>query len=717
MPPDDVFAADGAKPRNGDVARPLPDVDALLDAAVGALSGSRRDGQHAMGNAVAQAISGGTALLVQAGTGTGKSLAYLVPLVQHAVRTRRPAVVSTATLALQAQVVERDLPRLADAVEPLLGRRPTWQIVKGRANHVCRHKLGGGFPVEEDPALFDVQPLPGRVITAAGASSPLGREVVRLREWAATTATGDRDELDPGVSERAWRQVSVSAHECLGAQECPMASTCFSEQARENARDVDVVVTNHALLAIDAFEGRQILPEHQVLVVDEAHELADRVTSVISDELTVAMVETAAGRAHRQKDADADDRLGVAAGDLEAEMAALPPGRFTGGVPTGLLAALTGVRDAAREALSAMRRAAKEADGKAEAGRGAAQVARASVQEVFDVAERLVAGSASDVGWLSVYESGPGSPRRSLHVAPLSVSELLQENLFADRTVVMTSATLTVGGTFDAIAGEVGLTGEDAPQWSGLDVGSPFDYGRQAILYVARHLPPPGRDGVGAAALDELAALVEAAGGRTLGLFSSRRGAEHAAEQMRQRLDVEVLCQGDDSTPNLVRQFAADASTCLFGTLSLWQGVDVPGPACQLVVIDRLPFPRPDDPLMSARSEAVSSSGGNGFMTVAAHHAALRLAQGSGRLVRSSTDRGVVAVLDSRLGTARYAGYLLSSMTPMWRTTDREVALAALRRLDAGAGPVWTVAERAAQLAAVAVTSEAASRRDASVDG
>jgi ATP-dependent DNA helicase DinG len=169
---------------------------------------------------------------------------------------------------------------------------------------------------------------------------------------------------------------------------------------------------------------------------------------------------------------------------------------------------------------------------------------------------------------------------------------------------------------------------------------------------------------------------------------------------MRRRLDLPILCQGDDSTPNLVRQFAADAATCLFGTLSLWQGVDVPGPSCQLVVIDRVPFPRPDDPLMSARQQAVSAAGGNGFMSVAAHHAALRLAQGSGRLVRSGTDRGVVAVLDPRLATARYAGYLLSSLTPMWRTTDRAVALGALRRLDAEAEPIWPVADRAAQVVA-----------------
>ena len=266
-------------------------------------------------------------------------------------------------------------------------------------------------------------------------------------------------------------------------------------------------------------------------------------------------------------------------------------------------------------------------------------------------------------------------------VAPLSVNGLLREALFGERSVVLTSATLELGGSFEPVARQVGLTGDDAPEWTGLDVGSPFDYPRQAILYVARRLPPPGRDGASPAAMDELAALVEAAGGRTLGLFSSMRAAEAAAAEMRERLEVPVLCQGEERTAALVAAFAADEATCLFGTLSLWQGVDVPGDACRLVVIDRIPFPRPDDPLMSARAQAVADAGGNGFMTVSAAHAALRLAQGAGRLVRRSSDRGVVAVLDSRLATARYAGFLLTSLPPFWVTTDHEVAVGALRRL------------------------------------
>jgi ATP-dependent DNA helicase DinG len=277
---------------------------------------------------------------------------------------------------------------------------------------------------------------------------------------------------------------------------------------------------------------------------------------------------------------------------------------------------------------------------------------------------------------------------------------LVRDRVFADRTCVLTSATLELGGSLDAVAGTIGLRGEGSPAWRGIDVGSPFDYQRQAIVYVARDLPAPTRDGTSPKALDEIEALVRAAGGRTLGLFSSMRAAQSAAEQLRARFSsdgtrIAILCQGEDQISTLVRDFAREPSTCLFGTLTLWQGVDVPGSSCQLVVIDRIPFPRPDDPLASARSEAIARMGGNGFMAVSATHAALRLAQGSGRLVRRAEDRGVVAILDSRMVTARYAGFLQRSLPPFWPTTDRELVLAALARLDELAPPPVPVSDPA----------------------
>jgi ATP-dependent DNA helicase DinG len=290
-------------------------------------------------------------------------------------------------------------------------------------------------------------------------------------------------------------------------------------------------------------------------------------------------------------------------------------------------------------------------------------------------------------------DSGPDAARsRVLRAAPLAVGGLLRERLFGRSTVILTSATLTLGGTFDALARQWGLPPEkpitddpvpdpDAPKWSGMDVGSPFQHARSGILYVAKRLPPPGRDGLPPAYLDEIAGLVEAAGGRTLGLFSSMRAAKQATEALRGRLSTPLLCQGDDATMLLVKRFAEDEATSLFGTLSLWQGVDVPGRSLSCVIIDRIPFPRPDDPLVAARQRAVDSRGGNGFLTVSATHAALLLAQGAGRLLRGMGDRGVVAILDPRLATARYGGFLRASLPPFWATDDREKVLAALRRL------------------------------------
>ncbi len=642
----------------------MPTLDDLLHAAVAGVGGSERPGQVEMAHAVADAVESGEHLLVQAGTGTGKSLAYLVPAVQHAMDTGRTAVVATATLALQAQVVDRDMPRLAEAVAPLLGRRPTYALVKGRRNYVCLHKLEGGFPDDDADSLLSV----GDVDRAA---SRLGQEVVRLREWAGATESGDRDELVPGVSERAWRQVSVSAEECLGSR-CPMVAECFVERSREAARDVDVVVTNHSFMAIDAFEGRQMLPEHDVLVIDEGHELVDRVTSTITDELTPGSVRAAARRAGRQ--ADAAEALDDAATLLESVLEPMPEARLTG-VPDALATALGRIRDVARAAQTELKpQPGEEPD-------AARQVARAAVEELFDTAARMLEERELDVTWLAK------DPRRGpvLRVAPMSVAMLVRDKVFEERTVVITSATLELGGSFDAVAGTIGLRGEGAPAWRGLDVGSPFDYPRQGIAYVAKHLPAPGRDGTAPQTLDEIEALVRAAGGRTLGLFSSMRAAREATDVMRERLDdtdIVVLCQGEDQISTLVREFAKDPRTCLFGTLSLWQGVDVPGSSCQLVIVDRIPFPRPDDPLASARSQAIARMGGNGFMAVSATHAALRLAQGAGRLIRRADDRGVVAFLDSRMMTARYAGFLQRSLPPFWPTADREMVLGALRRLD-----------------------------------
>jgi ATP-dependent DNA helicase DinG len=664
-------------------------VTTLLATAVSALGGEERAGQVEMAAAVEHAFEAGEHLAVQAGTGTGKSLAYLVPAVARALLTNRPVVVSTATIALQRQLVDRDLPRLADALAPALPRRPEFALLKGRGNYLCLNKIHNGASNEPDgpqEELFD-----------AVATTALGRDVQRLTEWASDTETGDRDEVTPGVPDRSWGQVSVSARECIGASRCTYGADCFAEKARTNSGRADIVVTNHALLAIDAISDVNVLPEHDLLIVDEAHELVDRVTSVATGELSATSLGVALRRAARLVEPEVAQRLEAAVANFTSVIYEAAPGRIDT-LDDELATYLTAVRDAADRVRNSID--TSPTDPKAASARTEAVTA---LLEVSDTATRVLTSfgpaipDRTDVVWLDQDEVR-GTKRAVLRVAPLSVSGLLRGRLFDHATVVLTSATLTVGGTFDAMARDWGLmfgngaseaTGEgrDQAKWRGLDVGSPFAHAKSGILYVAAHLPPPGRDSAGSAEqLDEIEGLITAAGGRTLGLFSSMRAAKATAELMRDRLDTLVLCQGEDTTAALVRRFAEDEATSLFGTLSLWQGVDVPGASLSLVIIDRIPFPRPDDPLVTARQRAIAARGGNGFMAVAASHAALLLAQGAGRLLRSVEDRGVVAVLDSRMATARYGGYLRASLPPFWATTDTGRVRGSLERLSAARG-------------------------------
>ncbi|HET7357997.1 MAG TPA: ATP-dependent DNA helicase [Nocardioidaceae bacterium] len=670
-------------------------VEEVLSRAVDTLGGQHRPGQVQMAQAVEHALAEGEHLLVQAGTGTGKSLAYLIPSLLHEHRV----VVATATLALQHQLVERDIPALLETQVhgKRLGADASYAVLKGRSNYACLHRIREGVPDDQGVLDLDV--------------GSMGTEVVALRQWAEEQAeaggAGDRDSA-PKHTDRIWRQVSVNHRECLGAAKCPYGVECFAERAKEKAAHSQLIVTNHSLLAIDTIEGVPMIPDYDAVVVDEAHELSARVTQAATDELSAPEVERAVRRARRYVESadgtgsEADD-LADAADALRDALEDTAPGRLDA-LPGALSSALALVRDGTRAMLSAFPKDSG-ADPEGDAGR---TQARGWLQEIFANAERMAANAEGDVLWLAERDRVRGGNR--LCVAPLQVWGPLRNKLMREKTVVLTSATLKLGGDFDALATSIGLvpgervdhssepasdldrdeaghavSGTDEPlAWRGLDVGSPFDYAHQGILYVARHLPPPGRDGLGPKQIDEIVELVDAANGRTLGLFSSRRAAEAAAEEARKRLPhLTILAQGDAQLPELARLFLEDPATCLFGTLSLWQGVDVPGETCQLVLIDRIPFPRPDDPLMSARAKAVDAAGGNGFMRVSATHAALLLAQGAGRLIRSTSDRGVVAVLDPRLVTARYGGFLRASLPPMWSTTDPGVVLAALQRLSA----------------------------------
>lgn len=664
----------------------------LLATAVSGFGGTDRPGQRRMANAVESALGSGRHLAVQAGTGTGKSLAYLVPAFRHAQETDTCVIVSTATLALQRQLIERDLPRLADALEPVMERRPTFAIMKGRSNYLCMNKIAQAqLEPELEAAAEEAAAASGHTAEQAASEPParsgnpqpitwLGKQIATLHNWAQETETGDRDDLDTSVSDAAWRHVSVSSQECLGASRCPHGVECFAELARQEAREVDVVVTNHAMLAIDAISEIDTLPEHDCVIIDEAHELDARITSATTAELSPRSLTLAANRAGPLGAEGKDSRLKDLAEQWRITTEDLPDGRWT-----ELDQAADSELSAIAELLSSLRATLKDAP-EGEATNEPETAAERNnlrnhlatleetvhrIQEVFDTDDPA---AQDDVVWLDRNERYGDT----LQVAPLSVADLLRDRLFGENTVVLTSATLTLGGRFDAMGAQWGLP---KGKWDSLDAGTPFDPAKSGILYAPKHLPQPGRDGLAPETLEEMRELIMAAGGRTLGLFSSKRAAVQAADELRPKLPFPVYVQGEDSIGALVEKFAAKEHSVLFGTLTLWQGVDVPGKACSLVLMDRIPFPRPDNPLLQARSEAAQAAGRNGFMEVSATHAALLMAQGAGRLLRSVTDRGVVAVLDNRVVTKRYGQFLLSSLPPFWRTQDKNTVLGALKRL------------------------------------
>ena len=653
-----------------------------LDAAVEAIGGQPREGQIEMAEAVANALSDRHHLLVQAGTGTGKSLAYLVPALVHG----KKVLVATATLALQRQLVERDLPRIKDALEKELGRELTFAVYKGVGNYLCLQKMNSA---EADPD--------GEVLLEIGT---LEKDAKRLRAWAETPGvSGDRDDA-PDVDRRVWYANSVSGRECIGKDDCAYGSQCFAVNAKAKAQTADVVVTNHTLLAIEIVDSHPILPERDAVILDEAHEFMDRTTQAVTEELTAARVERAAKMAKKHLPGKASDAFAKAAdnfaealNDFAADVRNDPTkaGRLPE-LPAQLEAPIRKVKEASAAVVALINADSDVIDPDSMAER--ARV-KGATNEVQQTATKMLKPSGHQVMWFEPTYS-------TLYLAPLSVSQVLRANLLTDTPVIATSATLSVGKSFDSIAKSIGFVvggsdGEDSEDEfeageidpanvQMLDVGSPFDFAKQGALYLPKHIPEPGRDGPSKEALTELAELIDAAGGRTLALFSSWRGVEMADEYLRKvlaELEIPIITQKrGDSVGTLVERFAKDPKSILLGTISLWQGIDVPGPSCTLVAIDRIPFPRPDEPVMSARVAEADAAGGSGFMQVSLPRAALLLAQGTGRLIRSIDDRGVVAILDSRIVTKRYGSVLLNSMPPFWRTSDGAVIRDSLKRLN-----------------------------------
>lgn len=634
----------------------------ILERVVGQIGGSARAGQIEMVQRVGAAIENRGRLIVQAGTGTGKSFGYLVPAMIHSVDTGERVIISTATLALQRQIMNHDAPLVAQEIRELTGRKPKVALLKGWNNYACLRKVTGGYP--EEGALFS------RAEGEYGATAT-GEEVVRARQWAMQSSTGDRDDLVPGVSERAWVQVSLPKNECIG-EKCPLRSSCFPMIARNRALEADLIVTNHAMIGVEA-SANPVLPDADVFIIDEAHELVSRVTGQLS--VTFNKYELIAlARQMRRAGLD-DDDFDDSAAEFDQVMSEIGERRITE-LPSELAQAFVRLLGRTQQAVEDIR----ELNARDEEIAVTKQILRSRVNEIQDLCQLVLGdaiGSGRLVAWISL--SHDGVP--SFNGAPLDVASDIVNRVFADRSVVLTSATLKLGGRFDAIARNVGFMFPDQPKWEGIDVGSPFAPEKQGILYLPRHLPAPGRDGYGQELLQEMVELIQASAGGALCLCTSRVNMERVATYLREHVSVPIFCQGDDPLPSLIAEFAADPQACLVGTLSLWQGVDVPGLTNRLVIIDRIPFPRPDEPLYAARAEAAEQRGGNGFMEVSATHAGLLLAQGAGRLLRRITDLGVVAVLDSRLSTKRYGSYLLRSMPRLWMTADLEIACKSLRRL------------------------------------
>ncbi len=608
-------------------------------------TGEQRAGQIEMAEAVARSIVEGDHLVVEAGTGTGKTFAYLVPCI---VSGRR-VVVATATKTLQDQLATKDLPFLAEHLDHPF----TFAVLKGRSNYICLQRVR---ELEADGTE--------QLALEIGGPKPPSEEIAALARWSTTSLTGDRSELTIEPSPRAWAAVSVGPRECPGASKCPKGDDCFTERARRAASDADVVVVNLHLYGLHLATHGAVLPEHEVVIIDEAHQLEDIVAATSGVELTAGRF-TALARNVAAIIADPDivrdvDELGSMWRDsLTEERGRRIRGQLDG-EPARIL---TLARARIDKAMTALRAIPDESKGDVTARKQRAMQAATSLIDDINSCQEI---RASEVAWIEGTAEFP-----VLRIAPIDVGELLDETLWTQTTAVLTSATLPV-----ALPVQLGIP---ETRFERVDVESPFDYPEQALLYCAAHMPDPRSATFDESMHDELEALITAAGGRTMALFTSYRALNLAVEALRDRVDVPILGQDDYPKPALIERFTDDPESCLFATMGFWQGVDVPGATLSLVTIDRLPFPRPDDPLLQARRERAKA---DAFKVVDIPRATTLLAQGAGRLIRSTSDKGVVAVFDPRMAKANYRWDFVNSLPPMKRTKDRSEVEEFLKALN-----------------------------------
>ena len=637
------------------------------------LSGFRfRPQQLAMAEAVARAIVNRGQLVAEAGTGTGKTFAYLVPALLYGGKV----IVSTGTKTLQDQLFERDLPMVRDA----LAVPVTVALLKGRANYVCHHHLERASHEDRLPSRDDARYLP-KIIAFARASQ-----------------RGDRAEL-ADVPEHAsiWPLVTSTRDNCLG-QNCAYHGDCFVLKARKEALEADIVVVNHHLFFADIVlrdEGvSELLPNCNTVILDEAHQLPDTATLFFGEQVGAGQLAELARDAEIAARATARDvpNLPDSAAELTPAVRKLrlAAGELPGKIARDAIVQRPDFAEALDGLAAALDRLAAELGHFAERGEELAQVARRALDASRQVA-RWRDGSAPDgangeppqdwIRWIDITPNG-----FQLQASPLSIAPLFRRQLEGSaRAWIFTSATLAVGRDFSHYTGQMGLEEAQTGAWD-----SPFDYPHQGLLYVPRNLPAPNSPEHTDAVVDAALPLLEASGGRAFLLFTSLRALTRARERIaaafaRDGHTFPLLVQGEGSRSELLVRFRELGNAVLLGSASFWEGVDVPGDALTLVVIDKLPFAPPDDPLLAARLDRLKAEGGNPFMAWQLPQAAISLKQGAGRLIRTETDRGVLAICDPRLIDKPYGKRIWQSLPPMRRTRDEDDAVGFLRELRAAA--------------------------------
>lgn len=598
-----------------------------------------------MAHEVADALAEGKHLIVQAGTGTGKTIAYLVPAIVAGKKT----VVTTATKALQDQLANKDLPFLVKELSSYVNRSVTFAVLKGRSNYICRQRLAElngeadkKSRKNDSPTLLEVDEM----------SQSVRREIELISEWVKTTKSGDMAEISWSPSDRAMKAVSVGSDECPGARRCPVGGTCFSEIARFKASEADIVVVNTHLYGLHVASGGQLLPEHEVLIVDEAHGLEDIMSDTVGVSLHAGNFNFFAGVVKR---IIADPKVIsdiVNIGMMLDEVLSPTHGqRISAPLPLEITAVLAEGRRIVARMLDVLR-AIETKDDDSNQRKLRAQTLATRLADTIDIALK------TDDTYVPYVSGTVDHPK--LDIAPLDVGPVLDAGVWQKTIAILTSATVP-----NKMAERIGLP---VTRTRMCNVESPFDYQSHAVLYCAKHLPNPNSPDFTKLMHDELFHLIAAAGGRTLALFTSYRALDLAVEAMRKRLPNTILSQREYQKTQLVKLFTKDESSCLFATSGFFQGIDIPGRTLSLVTIDRIPFPRPDDPLLSARRDAI---GDRAFREIDLPRAATLLAQATGRLIRNATDRGVVAVFDPRLGNAGYRRDILESMPPMRKSVER----------------------------------------------